>query len=1030
MKHRFRERQPVGDRSHRCVRRCGLVALVLLPVAVAAQERPAPEEGGLVKSMGQPRRVEWYASASIGADFQDSRKLVGNAALRLFKGFLHPAYSIIGVSAEAYAGLQREQPDGGVRGLLVSPYLYFGAGADYSFLSEDVDLILSLFLPLRRGGVVGHGSKLRVDWLPTRDHAFYVGLSFPLWRPYAGKTRPSHDYIRFPEPQSSPIPHYEIDPALDETLANVRSSALWMSRLLIPYLDFDARTQDNAMKKVVARIEELKAHIASTGTIEAEIRAYHAQLDRAFSIAASERALDPGETTERGRVVAARAKEVLLEKIVLPYDRLLGRRKKGDTALYFGVFARGEFARWLEMSSGVPESRIVPVQYVFQELIDIIEENRKSSEKEWDDSRLTWLPLQYALLPEQHDSQKEIDDLVERAVGEKFTDGNLAWYIINESFQWEVGRMIREAEDYHVLWIHDFRGKDGAGDPDQVTAKQVIGAYLATLTRRVREYDETGNLPVYIIIQDQFYYENNKSRDWLALLEDPLHHEIDLPRGFDELEGQCASAQEELRHAVAASELLQTEAREYGEEWLRNRIKVHVNITNPSDTSFRSKQVVPLFGILDNVIRDHRKISFYDLTEEDPYKGQAIFSGMGIGEHYVGPTWEDRAVLAQGPAVLSLKKACRQVLLDQGFEEDEIPHPLRPRPLPPDYDEMILTERPNGGLARAVHIQNHTSYRPRPISVYKAMMYTLMPKGSVMITPDFVWHSPYWSSMLVGSALRGCRSFIILPSLPNQPSPSGPPMARSYEMFARLVTVQNMMAEEFDEVGGMLKTGFYDPDMDVKDIRARATRFVERLDQHEFLQELLDPHPEAYQALREVDGLLAERGFEVVHVVEDSDVRKPQLHLKAQFFASREAWEAFLPHPVMADVIRTYAVQRADQISSTDSKYVDPTRLQDVLNAVVRPAFTKHVQAMPPELVERIVWYISVGSQNQDYRGMFLDGEVSFITSGWESVWGLVDFVWILGMCDWVDDMEGVERNLGRYGWFDRRIGRIATVLM
>ena len=104
------------------------------------------------------------------------------------------------------------------------------------------------------------------------------------------------------------------------------------------------------------------------------------------------------------------------------------------------------------------------------------------------------------------------------------------------------------------------------------------------------------------MIEDDVYQDwledPDPSRKWLALLEDPLHYEIDLPGGFEELEDQCASAQEELRQAVAASELLQTEAREYGEDWLRNRIKVHVNITNPSDTSFRSKQVVPIFGIL------------------------------------------------------------------------------------------------------------------------------------------------------------------------------------------------------------------------------------------------------------------------------------------------------------------------------------------------------------------------------------------------------------------------------------------------
>jgi len=71
-----------------------------------------------------------------------------------------------------------------------------------------------------------------------------------------------------------------------------------------------------------------------------------------------------------------------------------------------------------------------------------------------------------------------------------------------------------------------------------------------------------------------------------------------------------------------------------------------------------------------------------------------------------------------------------------------------------------------------------------------------------------------------------------------------------------------------------------------------------------------------------------------------------------------------------------------------------------------------------------------VGSQNQDYRGMFLDGEVAFVTSGWEVVWGLMDFVWILGTCDWVTDIEGIERHLSTYSEWQRYIGRMATILM
>ena len=125
--------------------------------------------------------------------------------------------------------------------------------------------------------------------------------------------------------------------------------------------------------------------------------------------------------------------------------------------------------------------------------------------------------------------------------------------------------------------------------------------------------------------------------------------------------------QDELRKAVDNSLMLRLEESQYGKKWLKNRVKVHVNITNPADFSFYSMKIVGKLPIPDNNMRDHRKIAFYDITEADPYKGMAMYSGMGIGEHYMGPTWEDRAVMLQGPAALDMKNAARELLLNQGF---------------------------------------------------------------------------------------------------------------------------------------------------------------------------------------------------------------------------------------------------------------------------------------------------------------------------------------------------------------------------
>ncbi len=600
-------------------------------------------------------------------------------------------------------------------------------------------------------------------------------------------------------------------------------------------------------------------------------------------------------------------------------------------------------------------------------------------------------------------------------------------YIINEQFQFEVQKQILAAEDYHVLWIHDFRGVDGAGDPDLVSFAQVVTSYFKAMTDRIRAYDDTGKFPVYLIVQDQFYYENNKSRRWHKLLMDPMGHKINLPKDFKWMEAAIDSAQTELRDAVANSQLLQAEAREYGDDWLENRIKVHVSITQPADMSFWSHTVLPVLGLHDNYVRDHRKISFYDVTEDDPFKGGAIYTGMGIGEHYMGASWEDRAILAKGPALLDLKGACVQLLQQNGFEDDEIPHVLRSKPKPCNYDEMVAAGASPENSARAVELHNVVGFGPKRISVFKAMIYTLMPPGSVLLMPDFVWQSPLWGSMAVGGALRGTRSLIVFPSLPNQPSPSGIPQSRARELFRRLIQVQHFFKEEFAGSGGMLKTGFYDLDMDVRDLRARVAKSANSFRKYPFLLELV--HGEGVDLDKfeaSLQQLLDDEGFEIHHSVDDALVRRPQLHMKAQFYASSEAWDTFFSLRDETLASRTYLMAWARQLRDGVS---DPSQFHKEMAPVIEDFMKKAEGRLSSETWEKAIIYLSVGSQNMDYRGMFLDGEVVFVASRGGVLTGLFDLMHVMGSSDWVDDEAQLDHYMGSYGWFTRHISRWATPL-
>src|SRR6185503_12295144 len=161
---------------------------------------------------------------------------------------------------------------------------------------------------------------------------------------------------------------------------------------------------------------------------------------------------------------------------------------------------------------------------LFDDYLRVLEETRAwVAEHLQNDGRLIWLPLQFALRPEQHDTQEEIDAILSRAQTTALVGGNHVFYWNGQQFQVALRRSILDAEDYHVLWLHDYDGVDHGGDPDVIGFYITVEGYLAALAERVRAFDRTGKLPVYMILVDLNYWEANKGRLYTDLIRDPLH---------------------------------------------------------------------------------------------------------------------------------------------------------------------------------------------------------------------------------------------------------------------------------------------------------------------------------------------------------------------------------------------------------------------------------------------------------------------------------------------------------------------------
>ena len=953
----------------------------------------------------------------------------------------NPVVGAAGLGLEFYVGGHAGTPDGGGRAYFNIPALLLGLGVDQSVTTKDTDFILRLDLPVRRGGIVGAGSAVTLHWLPGRGQTFTAGVTFPFGDRDIGHTRPQRDHVEMDDRQPERRGKADIggkDRDLAVTLDTLRVRARWVARMTQPFSEYDG---GDAREAMAPHIASLRAHMAAVDadfpqghTANEEIRAYHETLDRAFSIAESGTSFGAGESTARGRRISENARHVLLDDILFPYNALLGQLKKPDTVSGLVAVAQTDFARWLALSEGMDLAHGQQVLFVFQTLCDLMEQNRKELRERWGDARYVWIPLQYGLTPGECDTQNELDGIIERATQQQFTAGNRIDYVINEEFQYAVAHAVRAAEDYLVVWIHDVSGVNHHGEPDAI-AYELTRNFLIALTERVRAYDRTGKLPAYFIFLDQHYYEEYKSRLWLKMLYDPLNRHVKLGGKFAAWEVELGRLQNDLRKAVDESFTLQIEKSQFGEKWLHNRLRVQVNVTNPVDPSFHSTKVLGKLPISDNHMRDHRKIIFYDVTEDDPYRGEVIFTGMGIGEHYTGSTWEDRALIVQGPAALATKDAARFLLKTQGFSDEEIPFALRPKPKPPSYDAAVAGEvasRRDYDTGRALELHNETGFTPKPLNVAKAVLYSLMPTGSVMKVPDSLWQSYLYASLMAGSALRGCRVLVIAPSLSAAPSNGAPQMARANGLMRRLVIFGHDMDDYMIREGGILRVGLYASRVGVGDIEGRMSQIAKTLQPWHGRVFRFDASVESVAT--NAGAILDSLHYSPAYLMTKDARERPKLHLKANFFASPLVWDQLMTRPEWGGILREYIDYLAGQQASHGSKEREaapgfrplPEELIDHMAQLLDAFYATLSDEQPGAMIT----YLTLGSANMDYRSMTMNGEVMLTISGIESLVGVIDFVLLSGLCEWPESPEELDKLLPPPGWLMRNLSEFVKIAL
>src|SRR5262245_58663701 len=183
--------------ASRVIATCALA--VAIPLGAGRAQQPprdtlAAPRTQPVFSMGQPSRWQPYAAGS--AMFAESVDGAVNFLVGVNRPITNPVTGLLGGAAEAYGTLGGDLAGAGVRLLATSRGLNLAAGADWSMTQGHVDFLLSFRTAVRRGGIMGGGTMLRVDWLPTRDQTFAFGVEVPLRQHFAGRTRPKRTDVR------------------------------------------------------------------------------------------------------------------------------------------------------------------------------------------------------------------------------------------------------------------------------------------------------------------------------------------------------------------------------------------------------------------------------------------------------------------------------------------------------------------------------------------------------------------------------------------------------------------------------------------------------------------------------------------------------------------------------------------------------------------------------------------------------------------------------------------------------------------
>jgi hypothetical protein len=246
-----------------------------------------------------------------------------------------------------------------------------------------------------------------------------------------------------------------------------------------------------------------------------------------------------------------------------------------------------------------------------------------------------------------------------------------------------------------------------------------------------------------------------------------------------------------------------------------------------------------------------------------------------------------------------------------------------------------------------------------------------------------------------------------------------------------VLELQHTFGGDIRRDGGDLRIGLFAARAPLNDPRGRAREVREGLARAPWIRELFPFDDEQLAVLDDASMQTADHGSNGNALARDEKWREPQLHQKTQLFAQPGAIAALVRQPGWADVLARGMRAQAEQTArfAEQLEWTTPdveTEAMQRTDALLR---TYEASRSPAER-RRVSFYFSLGTQNQDTRGIMIDGEASVIVSGYHAAAGLVDLFYLMARTTWITTPAEIDRHLPPPGGLVRRLAHAVRAIL